>query len=91
MRQESWPRAHVSRFASFGGSVPRLVPDNLKTWVISHPREGEAALNDAYREMAAHYSDAVLPGRVGTPKDKASVENTVSDVATWVIAGWRLE
>jgi transposase len=89
MRQESWLRAHAAMFAFFGGSVPRLVPDNLKTGVISHPREGEVVLNDAYREMAAHYSAAVLPGRVRAPKDKASVENTVSHVATWVIAGLR--
>ena len=91
MRQESWLRAHAAMFAFFGGSVPRLVPDNLKTGVISHPREGEVVLNDAYREMAAHYSAAVLPGRVRAPKDKASVENTVSHVATWVIAGLRAE
>ncbi|TFD80618.1 IS21 family transposase [Cryobacterium sp. Sr8] len=93
MRQESWLRAHTAMFAFFGGSVPRLVPDNLKTGVISHPREGEGEviLNDAYREMAAHYSAAVLPGRVRHPKDKASVENTVSHVATWVIASLRQE
>ena len=91
MRQESWLRAHTAMFAFFGGSVPRLVPDNLKTGVISHPRDGEVVLNDAYREMAAHYSAAVLPGRVRAPKDKASVENTVSHVATWVIASLRHE
>lgn len=43
-------------------------------------------LNDSYREMAAHYSAAVLPGRVRAPKDKVSVENTVSHAATWAIA-----
>ena len=91
MKQESWLRAHTAMFAFFRGSVPRLVPDNLKTGVISHPREGEVVLNDAYREMAAHYSAAVLPGRVRAPKDKASVENTVLHVATWVIAGLRNE
>ena len=91
MRQESWLRAHTSMFTFFGGSVPRLVPDNLKTGVISHPREGEVVLNDAYREMAAHYSAAVLPGRVRHPRDKSSAENTVSHVATWVIAGLRHE
>jgi transposase len=64
MRQESWLRAHAAMFSFFGGSVPRLVPDNLKTGVISHPREGEVVLNDAYREMAAHYSAAVLPCHV---------------------------
>jgi hypothetical protein len=69
MRQESWLRAHAARFDFFSGSVPRLVPDNLKTEVISHPREGEVVLNDAYRELAAHYSAAVLPGRVRKPKD----------------------
>jgi transposase len=91
MRQESWLRAHTAMFGFFGGSVPRLVPDNLKTGVISHPREGEVVLNDAYREMAAHYSAAVLPGRVRHPRDKSSTENTVAHVATWVIAALRHE
>jgi transposase len=89
MKQESWLGAHVAMFEFFGGSVPRIVPDNLKTGVIKHPREGEIILNDAYREMAAHYWAAVLPGRVRKPKDKASVENTVGHVATWVIASLR--
>ena len=89
MRQDTWLLANVAMFEWFGGSVPRIVPDNLKTGVIKHPREGEIVLNDAYREMAAHYSAAVLPGRPRAPKDKASVENTVSHVATWVIAGLR--
>ncbi|QXQ10473.1 IS21 family transposase [Paeniglutamicibacter sp. Y32M11] len=89
MKQESWLRAHVAMFEAFGGSVPRIVPDNLKTGVIKHPAEGEIVLNDSYRHLAAHYAAAVLPGRVRAPKDKASVENTVSHVASWVIAGLR--
>jgi transposase len=89
MRQDTWLRAHVTMFDRFGGSVPRIVPGNLKTGVIKHPAEGEVVLNDAYRELAAHYSAAVLPGRVRRPKDKASVENTVGNIATWVIAGLR--
>jgi transposase len=89
MKQDTWLRAHVAMFEAFTGSVPRIVPDNLKTGVIKDPREGEVVLNDAYREMAAHYSAAVLPGRVRAPKDKASVENTVAHVATWIIAGLR--
>ena len=89
MKQDTWLRAHVAMFEAFGGSSPRIVPDNLKTGVLKHPREGEIVLNDAYREMAAHYRSAVLPGRIRAPKDKASVENTVSHVATWVIAGLR--
>ncbi|AQP50743.1 IS21 family transposase [Tessaracoccus flavescens] len=91
MKQDTWLRAHVAMFTAFSGSVPRIVPDNLKTGVVKHPREGEVVLNDSYREMAAHYSAAVLPGRVRKPKDKASVENTVAHVATWVIAALRDE
>ncbi|GAA3776751.1 IS21 family transposase [Microbacterium kribbense] len=89
MKQDTWLRAHTAMFDWFGGSVPRVVPDNLKTGVIKHPAEGEVVLNDAYRELAAHYSAAVLPGRVRKPKDKASVENTVGNIATWVIASLR--
>ena len=66
--------------------VPRLVCDNLKTGVISHPRDGEVVLNDAYRSMAEHYSAAVIPGRVRRPKDKPSAENTVWH-ATMALAG----
>lgn len=89
MKQGTWLSAHVAMFAWFGGSVPRIVPDNLKTGVIHHPREGEVVLNDAYRELAAHYSAAVLPARVKKPKDKPSAENTVWSVTTWVIAKLR--
>ena len=89
MTQQSWLRAHVAMFDAFGGSVPRIVPDNLKTGVITHPRDGEIVLNDAYREMATHYSAAVLPGRVRKAKDKPSVENTVWHVAMRVIARLR--
>jgi transposase len=91
MRQDTWLRAHVAMFDAFGGTTPRIVPDNLKTGVIKHPREGEIVLNDAYRELAAHYSAAVLPGRVRKPKDKASVEGTVGNIATAVIAALRHE
>lgn len=89
MKQDTWLRANTAMFDWFGGSVPRIVPDNLKTGVIKHPAEGEVVLNDAYRELAAHYSAAVLPGRLAKPKDKASVENTVGNVATVVIAALR--
>lgn len=89
MRQDTWSQAHVSMYEFFGGSVPRLVPDNLRTGVTEHPREGEVILNNAYRQLAAHYSAAVLPARIRKPKDKPSTENTVAHVATWVIAALR--
>lgn len=86
MGQNAWLRCHVVMYEWFGGSAPRLVCDNLKTGVVSHPREGEVVLNDAYRSMAEHYSAAVIPGRVRRPKDKPSAENTVWH-ATMALAG----
>lgn len=76
MGQNAWLRCHVAMHEWFGGSTPRLVCDRLRTGVISHPREGEVVLDDAYRSMAEHHSAAVIPGRVRRPKDKPSAENT---------------
>ena len=87
-REGSWLRCHVHAFEYFGGSTPIIVPDNLKTGVTSHGRE-EVVLNDAYREMAAHYCAAVLPARVRHPKDKPGAENTVYNAATAIVARLR--
>lgn len=89
MKQDTWLRCHIHMFEFFGGSTPCLIPDNLKTGVVKHPKEGEIVLNEAYREAVAHYSCAILPGRVRKPKDKPSVENTVGNIATAVIAKLR--
>lgn len=89
MKEGTWLRCHVRMFAFFGGGVPCIVPDNLRTGIRKHPKEGEPELNDAYREMAAHYGCAVMPARVRKPKDKPSVENTVGNIATAIIAKLR--
>lgn len=89
MKQDTWLRCHVHAFEFIGGSVPCIVPNNLKTGVRSHPRESEIVLNDSYREMATHYGSAVIPARVGRPRDKASAEGTVGNVTTAVIATLR--
>lgn len=86
MGQNACLRCHVAMYEWFGGSTPRLVCDNLKTGVVSHPREGEVVLDDAYRSMAEHYSTAVIPGGVRRPKDKPSAENTVWH-STMALAG----
>lgn len=89
MKQDTWLLCHVHMFEFYGGSVPRLIPDNLKAGVTKHPKEGEVVLNDAYREMATHYSAAVLPARVVKPKDKPNAEGTVGNIATDIIAALR--
>ncbi|MBM6868111.1 IS21 family transposase [Collinsella tanakaei] len=91
MREDTWLRCHVHAFAYTGGSTPCIVPDNLRTGVRAHPREGEVELNEAYREMAAHYGSAVMPARVATPRDKPSAENEVWQAALEIIAALRDE
>lgn len=89
MTGDTWLRCHVRMFEFFGGSVPMIVPDNLKAGVTRHPRDGEVVLNDAYQAMAAHYASAVMAARVRKPRDKPSAEGTVGNIATEVIATLR--
>ena len=90
-REDTWPRRHVRAFACMGGSTPRMVPDNLGTGAGAHPREGEVELNEACREMAAHYGSAAMPARVATPRDKPSAENETWQAALGIVAALRDE
>ena len=89
MRESSWLACHARMFGYFGAVPARIVCDNLKTGVASHPRDGEIVLNDHYRNLAEHYSTAVLPGRVRKPKDKASGENLVLHAERAVVGAMR--
>ena len=86
--QEAWTAAHVKAFEYFGGVARILVPDNLKTGVIKHTK-AEIVLNKSYHELAEHYGVAILPARVYTSKDKATVEGAVYNVSVNVLAAIR--
>lgn len=86
--QEAWITAHVNAYSYFGGVARILVPDNLKTGVIKHTRT-EVVLNKSYQEMAEHYGTAIIPARVRTPKDKATVEGTVGNISSYILAAIR--
>ena len=66
----------------------RSNPDNLKTGVTKVTKE-ETVLNRIYSEMAEHYGTAIIPARVKTPKDKATVEGVVGIISTWILAALR--
>lgn len=86
--QEAWITAHVNAYSYFGGVARILVPDNLKTGVVKNTRS-EVVLNKAYQEMAEHYSTAILPARVRSPKDKPTVEGAVGNISTFILAAIR--
>lgn len=89
MKQTTWLRCHVHMFEYFNGVPLRITCDNLKTGVIKHPKEGDIILNEEYDALAQHYMTTVMPARVRRPRDKPSIESTVGDIATAVIAKLR--
>lgn len=91
MKQNTWLNCHVNMYNYFEGSTVRLICDNLKTGVISHPREGDIVLNEKYEDLGNHYLTAVMPAGVKKPKHKPSVEGTVGKIATAIIARLRHE
>jgi transposase len=88
--QEAWCAAHVNAYKYFSGVTRILVPDNLKTGIIKHTKS-EVIVNRSYQELAEHYGTAIIPARVKTPKDKATVEGTVGIISTWILAAIRNE
>jgi len=86
--QEAWITGHVHAYSFFGGVTRILVPDNLKTGVTKRTKS-EVVLNRTYQEMAEHYGTAVIPARVRSPKDKATVEGVVGNVSTAILAAVR--
>ncbi len=89
MRQSTWLRCHTDAWDYFGGVAVRTVCDNLRTGVVSHPKEGEIILNAAYEALGRHYMTAIMPTGVRKPKQKASVEGTCGMVATAIVARLR--
>lgn len=91
MDEQAWLSCHVNMFEFFGGTPVKIVCDNLKTGVISHPKRGEIILNEAYLTLGEYYSVAIMPTGVKKPKQKASVEGSVGKIATAIIARLRNE
>lgn len=91
MKEPSWLQCHVNMFNYFVGTPVKVVCDNLKTGVVSHPKKGEIILNDAYLTLGEYYQVAIFPTGIKKPKHKPSVEGAVGDVATAIIARLRNE
>lgn len=83
-----WIGSHCRAFEFYGGVPEIAVPDNLKAGV-SKPHRYEPDLNPTYAEMAEHYSIAVIPTRVASPRDKAKAERAVLHVERQILAKLR--
>ena len=89
MDEKAWLSCHVNMFRFFGGTPVKIVCDNLKTGVTSHPKRCGIILNEAYLSLGEYYSVAIMPTGIKKPKQKASVEGSVGKIATAVIAKLR--
>jgi hypothetical protein len=83
---ETWIELHVRAFEWFGGTVKRIVLDNLKAGIVKaviHDQEAQRS----YRELAEHYGFLISPCRPGTPRHKGKVESGVRYVKRNALAG----
>ena len=64
MKMDTFIRCHIHMYEYFGGVPVRIVCDNLKTCVVSHPKEGEIVLTDDYAALGSHYMTAIIPAGV---------------------------
>ena len=75
----------------FLGALPKVIlSDNLKAYV-SKPDRYEPTFTQLCEQLGAHYQLDLQAARVATPKDKASVENAVTQVYRRIYAPLRHE
>ena len=91
VKQIDWLECNLHMLEYIEGVPIRIVCDNLKTGVISHPKHGEIVLNDSYLAFGEHYQIAIIPAAVKKPKHKASVEGSVDKIADKIIGMLRNE
>ena len=87
-KQEDFILSHVLAYEFFGGTPRVVVPDNLKSAIISNNKNG-IVVNESYAALARHYGMMVEPARVRKPKDKPKAEQGVQAIQRWILAHFR--
>ena len=75
--QEHFLTCHRHAFEFFQAVTERVMVDNCKTAVLSHPAGLEPAINPRYADFASHYGFTVKACGVGKGNEKGIVENAV--------------
>jgi len=89
-KQKDFINSHVKAYEFFEGCPRVVVPDNLKSAVISNNKK-RIVINESYAALARHYNMAVEPARPYKPKDKAKAEQGVLGIQRWIIASLRYQ
>ena len=88
---EHFLACHQNAFEFFGGSVAKVMVDNLKSAVLSHPTGQPAIFNPRYIDFANHYGFEVRACNVGAANEKGRVENGVRYVRSSFLNGMELD
>lgn len=84
---EQFLSCHRHALEFFGGSVRKVMIDNLKVGVVRHPSGEKALFNPRYLDFAAHYGFEPLACNVGKANEKGRVENGVGYVKKNLLGG----
>ncbi len=87
---EQFLSVQQNAFLSWGGAPQRLIIDNLKTAVLSHPRGQPAVYNPHYLDFARHYDCELRACNVRAAHEKGRVENAVGYVKKNFLNGMAL-
>lgn len=88
---EHFLACHQNAFDFFGGVPQRIMVDNLKSAVLSHPAGQPAIFNPRYLDFARHYGFEIRACNVGAANEKGRVENGVRYVRTSFLNGLELD
>jgi transposase len=84
---EHFLSCHRNAFEFFGGVPAKIMVDNCKTAVLSHPYGLAPTINPRYADFAAHYGFTVKACNVRKAHEKGIVENAVGYVKHNFLAG----
>lgn len=81
---------HQRAFEFIGGCPDKIMIDNLKTGVLSHPLGGSPQFHPRYLDFAAHYGFTPVACGVRKPNEKGRVENGVGYIKGNFLAGLQI-
>jgi transposase len=88
--QEQFLDCHQHAFEYFGGCPRRVMVDNLRSAVLSHPAGQPAVYHPRYVDFARHYGFEIRACNVGAAHEKGRVENGVRYVKSSFLHGQTL-
>lgn len=90
-RLEQFLACHSNAFHYFGGVPEKIMVDNLKSAVLSHPSGQPAEYHPRFLDFASHYGFEAKACNVRKPNEKGRVENAVGYVKKSFLSGLELK